>query len=70
MEFGFEPVDQLRTSFEPGSIMLFGFYRPNIVTKLMGQAQLVSAGGYRTHFWIRLTLKCCMMYMLPFLGVS
>ena len=27
-EFGFEPVcDQLRTSFEPASIMEFGFYR-------------------------------------------
>ena len=28
MEFGFEPVyDQLRTSFEPASVMEFGFKR-------------------------------------------
>jgi len=27
MEFGFEPVcDQLRTSFEPASVIEFGFY--------------------------------------------
>jgi len=27
MEFGFEPVcDHLRTSFEPASVMEFGFY--------------------------------------------
>jgi len=32
MEFGFEPVcDQLRTSFEPASVMEFGFYGLSIL---------------------------------------
>jgi len=35
MEFGFEPVcDQLRTSFEPASVMEFGFER-SVVVKIV-----------------------------------
>ena len=41
MEFRFEPVcDQLRTSFEPDSVMEFGF---NLVTS--GYATWFTAGG-------------------------
>jgi len=32
MEFGFEPVcDQLRTSFEPASVMEFGFQQQGFI---------------------------------------
>jgi len=43
MEFGFEPVcDQLRTRFEPASVMEFGFKKKDVVTKRLRTQRSVS----------------------------
>ena len=46
MEFGFEPVcDRLRASFEPASVMEFGFYWPTTLI-LAGSSPWVDRDGH------------------------